>query len=442
MSRRQLPVSDRRGLLALGDVLAILLAVLCSLAIWVIVDGQGRGLRFILTHAYWFPILAALWLLLARANDFYNLRVASRIDASLTRLVQVTLQLLVVYLLIFFISPRGALPRLFILYYGVLSFTFTAIWRMARPGWAVARRRALIVGSGPGVTALLDALRQEAPQDYEVAGVIADPGTALLPDLAREKQVTEIVLTHESALLPAILDCYEQGFCIVPLPVLYEQVTGRVPVDQLGAWYWLPGTSGSIFDPYPPVKRSMDLILSVIGLGLFALLLPWIAAAIRLDSAGPVFFRQERVGQGGRPFRVWKLRTMIPDAEAETGPQWAAGNDPRVTRAGRWLRRARLDEAPQLVNVLRGEMSLIGPRPERPEFVRDLAAAIPYYRARHAVRPGITGWAQVCYPYGRSVEDARIKLEYDLYYIRHRSLALDLVILLRTAGKMLSFQGA
>ncbi|MBN1966751.1 MAG: sugar transferase, partial [Anaerolineae bacterium] len=184
-----------------------------------------------------------------------------------------------------------------------------------------------------------------------------------------------------------------------------------------------------------------DMVLSMIGLLSFAVLLPLIMLAMRLDSPGPVFFTQKRVGKGGKVFSVLKLRSMIPDAERESGPQWAIDHDPRITRVGKVLRKTRLDEVPQLLNVLRGEMSLIGPRPERPEFVDELSEKIPFYRTRHVVKPGITGWAQVRYHYGSSEEDALIKLQYDLYYIRHHSLALDLLIMLRTVGKMLSFQG-
>jgi exopolysaccharide biosynthesis polyprenyl glycosylphosphotransferase len=230
----------------------------------------------------------------------------------------------------------------------------------------------------------------------------------------------------------------------MPMPLLYEQVTGRVPVEHVGQQYWmamLPVDQESRFDIYLLLKRGMDILFAIIGLLLFAILLPLIALASHLDSHGPIFFRQWRLGKGGRLFQVYKLRTMIRDAEHDTGPLWAREDDPRITRVGRWLRRTRLDEVPQLVNVLRGEMSLIGPRPERPEFVLALSATIPFYRARHVVKPGITGWAQVRYGYGSTEEDALIKLQYDLYYIRHRSLALDILILLRTAGRILSLQG-
>jgi lipopolysaccharide/colanic/teichoic acid biosynthesis glycosyltransferase len=167
-----------------------------------------------------------------------------------------------------------------------------------------------------------------------------------------------------------------------------------------------------------------------------------VAALIKLDSAGPVFYGQDRVGRGGRTFRLYKLRTMHKDAEKVSGPVWAISRDPRVTRVGAFLRKARLDELPQVFAVLRGEMSFVGPRPERPFFVQQLKTQIPFYGLREAVKPGITGWAQIRYPYGSSVEDARSKLEYDLYYVQHQSLFLDLAICFHTAKIVLFGRGA
>ena len=411
-----------------------------------------------------FPILAGLWWLLASANDFYSLRISARLDLSMMRLVQVELQVLVVYLVIFFLSPRAALPRLFILYYALLSFTFILAWRLWRPfliGWTATPRRALIVGTGHAAQTVNAVLREEAPDDYRVVGLVRDVGgprgDLSLPVLgnganllatAQAHGVSEIILANgqdlSGEMFQALMDCYESGLSIVPMPLLYEQVTGRVPIEHIGPHSWtsvLPIEGTSIFNPYLAIKRLTDLTLAVMGLAVFVALLPFIALAMRLDSPGSLFFYQPRVGQGGRVFRVYKLRSMIPDAERDTGPQWASDGDPRITRTGKILRKTRLDEVPQLVNVLRGEMSLIGPRPERPEFVAKLSRTIPFYRTRHAAKPGITGWAQVSYGYGSSEADALVKLQYDLYYIRHQALALDVLILLRTVGKMLSLQG-
>jgi lipopolysaccharide/colanic/teichoic acid biosynthesis glycosyltransferase len=241
------------------------------------------------------------------------------------------------------------------------------------------------------------------------------------------------------------MTCYEQGITIVPMPILYEQITGRVPIEHVGMAHWavvlpLQGRTLS-FNLYLLSKRALDVVLALFGLTVFAVLLIPLAILMQLDSRGPIFYRQERVGRGGRLFKVIKLRSMIPDAEKHTGPKWATSDDPRVTRMGRIFRKTRLDEVPQLVNVLRGEMSVVGPRPERPVFVDELTQKIPFYRTRLVVTPGLTGWAQVRYHYGSTVEDALIKLQYDLYYIRHRSLMLDVLIMLRTVGQVLSLGG-
>ena len=190
------------------------------------------------------------------------------------------------------------------------------------------------------------------------------------------------------------------------------------------------------------VKRAMDVTLALLFLVLGFPLFLAIAIAIRLESRGSIFFRQDRMGQAGKIFRPLKFRTMVEGAEAETGPVWAAENDPRVTRVGRLLRRSRLDEFPQIINVLKGDMSFVGPRPERPHFVAMLQQQIPYYHQRLSVKPGITGWAQVRYRYGSTVEDAAQKLEYELYYIKNMSVFLDLLILLSTMQIVLFGRGA
>jgi lipopolysaccharide/colanic/teichoic acid biosynthesis glycosyltransferase len=188
-------------------------------------------------------------------------------------------------------------------------------------------------------------------------------------------------------------------------------------------------------------KRLMDLLAALTGLAVTGLVVPFVALANAFWAPGPLFYRQERVGLGGKPFSLLKFRSMQPDAEAATGAVWCGDRDGRITAVGHWLRKTRLDELPQALNILRGEMSLVGPRPERPEFVGELARQMPIYRVRHVAKPGITGWAQIRYRYGNSVEDARLKLEYDLYYIMHRSLYLDLLIAFQTIPVVLGLKG-
>ena len=216
---------------------------------------------------------------------------------------------------------------------------------------------------------------------------------------------------------------------------------GQVALEALApGWQHATGTAQA-GQAVRAVRRGVDIIISLIGLAFTLPLLLLVALLVKLDSSGPALYRQERVGLGGRTFTLLKFRSMRVDAEA-AGPCWAVERDPRVTRLGRLMRLTRIDELPQLLNVLAGSMSLVGPRPERPHFVGQLTQAIPHFADRLAVKPGVTGWAQVNYPYGASVEDAREKLAYDLYYVRHRSLALDVVILLATVRVLICQTGA
>ena len=222
----------------------------------------------------------------------------------------------------------------------------------------------------------------------------------------------------------------------------YENHLGRIDLDMLSASEWLMTPGFPAGGLTAVLKRLSDII---VGLALLSLTLPLMALtmlAIKIDSPGPVFYRQQRVGRFDKPFTLLKFRSMTADAEAGGNPVWAQRNDPRVTRVGRFIRATRIDELPQLVNVLVGEMSLVGPRPERPHFVEQLSRAIPFYRQRSYVKPGVTGWAQINFPYGASVEDAREKLAYDLYYVKNRSLLLDAAVLVSTVRVVLFGEGA
>ena len=462
--RLQLRISERRLLLMFGDTLSILLAVYLALGVWAFVGNRDFSIEFLAGQISWFLLLPTVWFVLASANDYYDLQVASSRSGSLQRLFLIQLQLLVVYLLVFFLSERTALPRLFILYYGGLSFAFITLWRLLNPalvGWASVQRRVLIVGTDWAAKTIVETLQNEAKSSYEILGIIGENGAVgtqianvsvigsgrdLLNYVLRDN-IKELVLTStrelQGEVFQGVMDAYERGVTITPMPLLYERITGRVPIEHVNN-NWsvvLPiGTETSV-NPYPFLKRIMDVLLSIVGLFVFVLIAPFIALVIKLDSRGSVFFTQRRVGRNGYPFNMIKFRTMAMDAEKETGAVFAQANDPRVTRVGKILRKTRLDELPQLVNVLKGEMSLVGPRPERPEHVKRLQEKIPFYRTRHVVRPGVTGWAQVRYPYGANDEDAMAKLQYDLYYIRHQSLALDVNIIIRTVGKVLRMAG-
>jgi exopolysaccharide biosynthesis polyprenyl glycosylphosphotransferase len=216
----------------------------------------------------------------------------------------------------------------------------------------------------------------------------------------------------------------------------YEKAAGQILVDEINPHWFLFADLKTHCDRSAAIKRTADVCLATLILGITAPLWLIMAAAIKLCDGGPVFYSQERVGQNGRPFRLYKFRTMRVGAENGKSV-WASAGDPRVTRVGRWLRRSRLDELPQLINVLLGQMSLVGPRPERPDVVEVLNDELPYYAERHLVKPGITGWAQISFRYGASIEDAKRKLQFDLYYVKHMSFELDMIILFRTLGTFL-----
>jgi exopolysaccharide biosynthesis polyprenyl glycosylphosphotransferase len=281
----------------------------------------------------------------------------------------------------------------------------------------------------------------EHPPDAEISGLPVLGGVANLAEIVKAKRPDRIVvnLAERRGALPvdALLDLRFSGVRIEEAAVMYEAAFGRVNTRRLRP-------SQLIFSAeLGPQRWSMQLqtvysfVIALVALVVAAPLMIATAIAVRLTSAGPILFRQTRVGLNGKPFTLYKFRSMVVNAEAGTGAVWAKRNDPRVTRIGGFLRKTRLDELPQLFNVLATQMSIVGPRPERPEFVRVLSEQIPFYRQRHAVKPGVTGWAQINYKYGESVEDTIVKLEYDLYYIKNLSPTLDAFIMFHTAKVML-----
>jgi exopolysaccharide biosynthesis polyprenyl glycosylphosphotransferase len=308
--------------------------------------------------------------------------------------------------------------------------------------WNPLRTRLMVVGNGRALDTLLTEL--SASEDI-LLGVERDPAVDLVTR-ARQAgaQVIVTAFDDDSFGVPAatLLACRFAGIEVVEAMAYVQRTRRKVPIELIRpeALVYDDGFTPSLASKIG--HRAISLTVGgLLALGFFPVA-ALVALAIRLDSPGPIFYRQVRVGRGGKRFTIWKFRTMRVDAEKGTGAVWARRNDPRVTRVGGFLRRTRLDELPQLLNVLAGDMDLVGPRPERPELIATLVKAIPFYEVRHLVRPGLTGWAQIGYPYGASIEDARQKLAYDIYYVKHASPLLDLIVLFHTAKVVIMGRGA
>lgn len=399
----------------------------------------------------WLGAAALLWVLLAPSR---RLGIVASPSASLRWLAWAALVVAGVVALLHaglgWPEPSGEALARFLASAGGATLLGRLLHRgvLLRPRF---QRRAVVLGTGESARRVLEAMRRAAHDTQvlafvdlretrsvtEIDGLPVAAGREGLARLIAAERIGEIIVAgHASVddrLLQALLKWQEAGVELVRSRTVHEHLLGRIPLDEVEADWLLSSFADTIRlrDDSDIARRALDVLGGIAGCLLLLVVSPFVALAIWLDDGRPVLFRQLRTGRAGSPFALLKFRTMRRDAEA-SGPRWAETDDARVTRVGRLLRRARIDELPQFLNVLAGQMSLVGPRPERPEFVATLEEAIPFYRVRLIVRPGLTGWAQVNRPYGSSVEDARAKLEFDLFYIRHRSIWFDLRVLLKT----------
>jgi len=405
-----------------------------------------------------------LYLIMIYIFDLYNVRrpFLNKRTAIRTALAVITSGLFAIP--VFYSVPQYKFGR------GVFFVQMLTVWGLIF-GWRCifnlafmnreVKRRILVIGAGQAATALHN-LITSADTPYRIVGFLDDdirkhnasgglPGvmakTDQLVELAAAERVNTAVLaiTHDRPpdLIQNVMEARLKGINITDMPAVYEDLTGAIPIEHL-RYDWLLNADGFNLlskELIRKVKRLFDFSVSILLLVGTSPVMLMTAIAIRLDSPGPIFFKQKRVGQNERNFIIWKFRSMREDAE-KSGAVWAGEEDPRITRVGRFIRKLRIDELPQIFNVFRGEMSLIGPRPERPEFVHDLEHKIPYYAVRHYVAPGITGWAQVKYRYSASIEDSLKKLEYDIYYIKNMSLILDARIMLKTIRVIFFGDGA
>jgi exopolysaccharide biosynthesis polyprenyl glycosylphosphotransferase len=410
-----------------------------------------------------FNVLHAVWIFVLYSVGLYDIeRFTSRRDLlkrialalAICGVIGITIFYTVSYLRVtpkvFRMPPRMvlALDLAFL-----TVFLFATRQAFLKWGGFGRKMRLMLCGNGIETTELKGLLERKGHLGYKVSDFLPleNPSNDELPDL--QKLIQGKVLTNEVDVIAvtrkvgdneAMREFFYKLLCsganVVDFNHLYEEVTGKIPSSLINEGWFVGSVRAFNKRGFEFAKRLLDVLVAIV-LGLPTLLcFPLVAAAIKFESPGPVMFRQRRIGRDGRVFEVVKFRTMVSDAE-RNGAQWTTPGDNRITRVGGFLRKTRIDELPQLWNVLRGEMSLVGPRPERPEFVAELNERIAFFAARNMVRPGLTGWAQINFGYGSSESDALEKLQYDLYYIKHRSIALELSILLKTASTILRFEG-
>jgi exopolysaccharide biosynthesis polyprenyl glycosylphosphotransferase len=430
----------KRVTLFLGDVITLYLSLWLTLFIRY---GEGFDIERWQQHFWPFTIIYGFWLITFFIAGLYELTLArNNIDfySTLSKGLLINAGLAVAFF--YFIPYFGITPKTnLFLDLIIFAFLFSG-WRqlynylLKSPALL---NNVLIIGKKNKETNQIKQIIKNNPQlGYRIIKQIRTNNIQTpfdLLEMATKKNIRTIVTAidphQDSKLVQSLYQCLPLKINFSDLPSFYEKILGKVPISSIGEIWFLENLTESQKNFYEAIKRILDMFGSFVFGVISLLFYPLISLAIKIDSAGPVFFTQRRIGQDGQIFKVIKFRTMTDDPEKYEA-QWANHHDHRITHVGRFLRKTRLDELPQLWNILIGQMSFIGPRPERIEFVQQLEKEIPYYQIRHIVKPGLTGWAQVNFHYGASVEDSIEKLQYELYYIKHRSLILDISILLRT----------
>ena len=451
-------VSERKVLLRIFDVFSVFFVLY-------LVSAAFQFDYFQFQYQFWTWTLALLLYLMLFATIFelYDLQKASKLHVVAKNIILTTSLTVLFYLLTPFFTPTLPENRLQIIYFFLSIALALFLWRLAYITLVASPRfnkRVLVVGDSFDIELICEALQKPDP-NYEIVGFINTDGIPRkfgeklkkfevenLHETLKANHIGEIVVASSytegvmHTLYEQLMDLLKIGFPIREYTQVYEEITHRIPVQHIDKDFYrfFPFSRSNQNKLYLFFHRFTDVIFSAAGIILSSILLIPIYLGNLLANRGPLLYKQERIGRNGEIFNIYKFRTMVRDAEVH-GAQWAQKNDYRVTKFGRFLRKSRLDEIPQFYNILKGEMSFIGPRPERPVFVNELTAMIPFYETRHVVKPGLTGWAQVNTPYGSSHSDSLEKLQYDLYYIKHRGLFLDLNIALKTLSTVIFYRG-
>lgn len=454
-------ISERKILLRFFDVVSVL-GLLHLLGI--IFDFHY--FRISETNFYWTIILSLYILFFGSVFEMYNLQVASSQFQITKSILLVTSSTVLLYLLTPIITPTLPENRLQILLFYTSILLSLLLWRIIYVKFFASTRfgkKVILICDKEELEELVKGLQSVDPH-YKIEGYINSDGSQIskgfeccfvapidlddIEDFILQKGISEIVIASQKTegitveLYNKLIKLLENGFVIREYTQVYESITQRIPVQYLARdfYKYFPFSRSNHNKLYLIVARFSEVLTSLLGLLGGLLISPFILLGNLIGNRGPLFYTQERVGKNGEIFEIYKLRSMIINAET-SGAVFATVNDSRITPFGKFLRKSRLDEVPQFINVLKGDMSVIGPRPERPVFVKEIAQIMPFYETRHVLKPGLTGWAQVNYSYGETIDDSLIKLQYDLYYIKHRSVYLDLNIIVKTISTVLFYKG-
>ena len=431
-------IKSKKLFLLLGDVIIFYLALYLTLIL-----RYGYPIQSLdwYRHLGVFGVVFLSWLIIFFINDFYDLKTSY----NNTRLINNLLRLFVIngitaVILFYFFTPligSSIKPQRILLIDLLLSFVLIFLWRKFFYHFIKSDKIAnnvLIVGQSPIATELIAEITNRPQLGYKAIQEIQPP--ADLKKFCLDNKINVLLsaenLKNNPELTKNIFDCLSLGIDVYNINSFYESIAGKIPVEYIDHSWFLENLSENSQKAYEIIKRLLDTVLAIVGMIVSLPFVPFIMLIVKLETPGPIIFRQIRTGKNGKTFLAMKFRSMVKDAEKD-GAQWAIKNDQRITRFGKLMRKTRIDEIPQLINILRGEMSFVGPRPERPEFISILKEKIPFYQERLLVKPGLTGWAQLYGPaYGGSEAESLEKLKYDLYYVKNRSFILDLSIVLKT----------
>lgn len=447
----------RTLLFVFGEGLLIFLTINIVVVAWI---GFSDYKLFLILYVFRAVILSLIFQLCFYYFDLYDLKIIPALPDHMLKVIQTLGFSCVMLAFIFYLFPSLVISNK--IFWSLLLAASLAIffWRFFY--FKILERRMFVqtialIGTGAFAGEIVAAIERKKDSGFKIVAFVGDKTSSIVPDgvpifnsikglqdLCEQRAIGRIVVALDEkrgVLLHELIPYKFLGIEILGGARFYEELTGTVPVERVSP-SWLVFSEGFYVGRMKKMlKRAIDIMAALM---VFLISLPVFlitALIIKLESPGEIFYRQERVGENGKYFNIIKFRSMVTDAE-KNGPVWAAANDSRVTKFGRFIRKSRIDELPQLINVLKGDMSFVGPRPERPVFVKELEEKIPFYSNRHVVKPGITGWAQIYYPYGASVEDALRKLEYDLYYIKNFSIAMDLLTIFQTMKVVLFHKGA